>query len=144
GLLAALKQDVPFFSGRYQGHMVGEQTIAAQVAYFAAMLYNPNNVTEEVSPVTTRLELEVGTQLAAMIGYAPDRSWGHLCSGGTIANFEALWIARGVRYLPVALALAARDLGVPLAFRGLDSQLADIRTQSLWSLLNLEPDATLD
>ena len=144
GLLAALKRDVPFFSGRYQGHMVGEQTIAAQIGYFAAMLYNPNNVTEEVSPVTTRLELEVATQLAAMIGYAPERAWGHLCSGGTIANFEALWIARGVRYLPVALALAARDLGVPLAVRSLDGRPIDIRSQSLWALLNLEPDATLD
>lgn len=144
GLLAALKRDVPFFSGRYQGHMLGEQTIAAQVAYFAAMLYNPNNVTEEVSPVTTRLELEVAAQLAAMIGYPPDRCWGHLCAGGTIANFEALWIARGVRYLPVALALAARDLGVPLAVRGLDGRQADIRGQSLWTLLNLQSDATLD
>jgi hypothetical protein len=38
GLLAALKRDVPFFSGRYQGHMVGEQTLAAQLGYFAAML----------------------------------------------------------------------------------------------------------
>jgi hypothetical protein len=35
GLLAQLKQDVPFFSGRYKGHMVAEQTIAAQIGYFA-------------------------------------------------------------------------------------------------------------
>ena len=42
-LLAALKRDIPFFSGRYKGHMLFEQTIAAQVGYFAAMLYNPNN-----------------------------------------------------------------------------------------------------
>jgi glutamate/tyrosine decarboxylase-like PLP-dependent enzyme len=144
GLLAALKQDVPFFSGRYQGHMVGEQTIAAQVAYFATMLYNPNNVAEEVSPVTTRLELEVAKQLATMIGYPTDRSWGHLCAGGTIANFEALWIARGVRYLPVALALAARDLGVALDVAGLDGASRDLRSQSLWWLLNLSCTATLD
>ena len=31
GLLAELKRDVPFFSGRYKGHMIGEQTIAAQI-----------------------------------------------------------------------------------------------------------------
>ena len=31
GLLAELKRDVPFFSGRYKGHMLAEQTIAAQV-----------------------------------------------------------------------------------------------------------------
>lgn len=143
-LLASLKRDVPFFSGRYQGHMVGEQTIAAQVGYFAAMLYNPNNVTEEASPVTTRLELEAANQLAAMIGYTPGNSWSHLSAGGTIANFEALWIARGVRYLPVALALAATDLNVRLQVRLLDGRHADIRTLSLWTLLNLESDATLD
>jgi hypothetical protein len=110
GLLAELKRDIPFFSGRYKGHMVFEQTIAAQVGYFAAMLYNPNNIAGESAPVTTRLELAVGRQLAQMIGYDPAASWGHLTSGGTVANFEALWIARNVRYLPVAIAGAARDL----------------------------------
>ena len=144
GLLAALKRDVPFFSGRYQGHMLGEQTIAAQVGYFAAMLYNPNNVAAEVSPVTTRLELEAAAQLAAMIGYDAGRSWSHLCAGGTIANFEALWIARGVRYLPVALALAARDLGVALPVELARGEQRDIRELPLWSLLNLRSGATLD
>src|SRR6185437_6978654 len=42
GLLAELKRDVPVFSGRYKGHMLAEQTIAAQVGWFATMLYNPN------------------------------------------------------------------------------------------------------
>src|SRR5512141_3473318 len=88
GLLAELKRDVPIFSGRYKGHMIGEQTIAAQVGYFATMLYNPNNVSFEISPVTTRLELEAAGQLAGMIGYDPATAWGHLTSGGTIANFE--------------------------------------------------------
>jgi glutamate/tyrosine decarboxylase-like PLP-dependent enzyme len=144
GLLAALKRDVPFFSGRYLGHMLGEQTIAAQVGYFAAMLYNPNNVAAEVSPVTTRLELEAAAQLGTMIGYDPATSWGHLASGGTVANFEALWIARGVRYLPVALALAARDLGVALPVDTLADGRADIRALPLWALLNLRAEATLD
>ena len=59
GLLAELKRDVPFFSGRYKGHMIAEQTIASQIGYFATMLYNPNNIAAEISPVTTRLEMEV-------------------------------------------------------------------------------------
>ena len=59
GLLAELKRDVPLFSGRYKGHMIAEQTIAAQVGWFATMLYNPNNIAMEISPVTTRLEMEV-------------------------------------------------------------------------------------
>lgn len=144
GLLASLKRDVPFFSGRYQGHMLGEQTIASQVGYLAGMLYNPNNVVAEASPVTTRLEIEVASQLAAMIGYDPVRAWGHLTSGGTVANFEALWIARGVRYLPVGLALAARELGVGIAAQLPDGSAADLRELPIWSLLNLDPDAALD
>lgn len=144
GLLADLKQDVPFFSGRYQAHMVGEQTIAAQVAYIATMLYNPNNVAGEAAPVTTRLELEVAAQLAAMMGYDPKAAWGHLSSGGTVANFEALWIARNLHYLPVALAGAAADLGLSLEVtlpNGIRAPLADL---PLWSLLNIDGRAALD
>ena len=56
--------------------MIFEQTIASQIGYFATMLYNPNNVAAETSPVTTRLELEVAAQLARMIGYEPEAALG--------------------------------------------------------------------
>lgn len=144
GLLAELKRDVPFFSGRYKGHMVFEQTIAAQVGYFAAMLYNPNNVALEAAPVTTRLELEAAAQLAAAIGYDPGRAWGHLTGGGTIANFEALWIARNVAYLPLAIRWAAADLGVPVPVRLPGGATADLAEMDLHSLLNLQPPDALD
>src|SRR5687768_15828953 len=117
--------------------MLSEQTIAAQAAYFAAMLYNPNNVSGEVAPVTTRLEGEVADQLATMIGYHPQRCWGHLTSGGTIANFEALWIARNVFYHPVAAFLAARTLGVDVAVSLPDGALAMLSDLDLWHLLNI-------
>ncbi len=144
GLLARLKRDAPFFSGRYKGHMLSEQTIAAQIGYFATMLYNPNNIAAEISPVTTRLELEVAGQLARMIGYDPEQSWGHITSGGTIANFEALWLARGVRYLPVAAAGAARELGVELPVRIPGGRTAQLGELPLWELLNVANEATLD
>jgi glutamate/tyrosine decarboxylase-like PLP-dependent enzyme len=144
GLLAELKRDVPFFSGRYKGHMVAEQTIASQIGYFATMLYNPNNIAAEISPVTTRLELEVAAQLSAMIGYDPARSWGHLTSGGTIANFEALWLARSVRYLPVAAAGAAEELGLELDVRMPAGGTAPLLSLPLWELLNIPNAATLD
>jgi glutamate/tyrosine decarboxylase-like PLP-dependent enzyme len=144
GLLAELKRDVPFFSGRYKGHMIGEQTIASQIGYFATMLYNPNNIAIEISPVTTRLELEVAAQLARMIGYDPSRSWGHLTSGGTIANFEALWLARGVRYLAVAAAGAADELGLPLWARLPGGITAPIAELPLWELLNVANEDALD
>ncbi|HEX6615950.1 MAG TPA: pyridoxal-dependent decarboxylase, partial [Gemmatimonadales bacterium] len=133
-LLAELKRDVPIFSGRYKGHMIGEQTIASQVGYFATLLYNPNNIASEIAPVTARLELEVAAELARMIGYDPVRHWGHITSGGTLANFEALWLARGVRYLAVAAAGAADELGLDLS----------VTRRSLWELLNVPGQATLD
>jgi glutamate/tyrosine decarboxylase-like PLP-dependent enzyme len=145
GLLAELKNGVPFFSPRYVGHMTSDLTMASLVGYFAAMLYNPNNVASEGSPVTTRLELEVAAQLAAMIGYDPARQWGHLCSGGTVANIEALWVARNVRYVPVALRWAAGALGVrDLAVRLPGGGTAALDDLALWELLNLTPEAALD
>ena len=143
-LLEQLRGSVPFFSGRYNGHMLSEQTIAGQAAYFAAMLYNPNNVSGEVAPVTTRLEEEVANQLAKMIGYDPARCWGHLTSGGTIANFEALWIARNIHYHPVAASLAARALGVDVPVSLPDGTDAILGELDLWQLLNVRPDCSLD
>jgi glutamate/tyrosine decarboxylase-like PLP-dependent enzyme len=144
GLLSELKRGAPFFSGRYQGHMVHEQTMASLVGYFAAMLVNPNNVSIEASPVTTRLELEVGEQLAAMIGYDPKSSWGHLTSGGTVANFEALWVARNVIYLPIAARGAATDLGLSPEVEVADGSRAPIGSLGLRELVNIRPSAALD
>ncbi len=145
GLLAELKGGVPFFSPRYAGHMTSELTMASLVGYFATMLYNPNNVALEGSPVTTRLELEVAAQLAAMVGYPPAEAWGHLTSGGTIANFEAFWVARNVKYLPVALAGAADELGLAdLQVDLCGGRRAPLGALDLWRLLNVPPPAALD
>lgn len=145
GLLGELKAGVPFFSPRYIGHMSSDLTMASLIGYFATMLYNPNNVAAEASPVTTRMELEVAAQLARMIGYDPARQWGHLCSGGTVANFEALWVARNVKYLPVAVRWAAEEMGVeqlPVSLP--DGSRAELLDLDLWGLLNLAPQAVLD
>jgi glutamate/tyrosine decarboxylase-like PLP-dependent enzyme len=123
---------------------VAEQTIAAQVGYFATMLYNPNNIAAEISPVTSRLELEVAGDLARMIGYDPGISWGHLTSGGTVANFEALWLARSVRYLPVAIAGATTELGLELPVRTARGEAVSITGLPLWDLLNIPGEAALD
>ena len=143
GLLAELKRGVPFFTGRYKGHMSFEQTIAAQIGYFAAMLYNPNNVSIEASPVTTRLELQVAEQLARMIGYDTSRAWGHLTSGGTVANFEALWVARNIIYLPLAASGAAEELDVDLPLRLPDGNTTSLRDASLWQLVNIRNEDAL-
>ena len=144
GLLAELKRGVPFFSGRYKGHMNYESTLASLVGYFAAMLYNPNNVALEGSPVTTRIELDVARQLARMIGYDDAKSWGHLTSGGTIANFEALWVARNIIYLPLAAYGAAQELGVEVEVGLPGGQRSRLAGLDLWQLLNIPVDDSLD
>ncbi len=112
-LLARLKNDFPFHSPRYAAHMLAEQTLPSIAGYFAAMLYNPNNVTAEAAPVTVRLEIEAGRLLSRMIGYS-DTAWAHLCSGGTAANIEALWVARSVAFLPWLARDVRRALSRPL------------------------------
>ncbi|MGD8321363.1 MAG: pyridoxal-dependent decarboxylase, partial [Gemmatimonadota bacterium] len=144
GLLAELKQGVPFFSGRYKGHMNYEQTIASQIGYFAAMLFNPNNVAVEGSPVTTRIELTVARQLAEMVGYDAARSWGHLTSGGTVANLQSIWVARNLLYFPLAAYGAAGTLAVELDVALPDGSSVPLRSLDLWELLNISNGAALD
>ncbi|MEZ5402508.1 MAG: pyridoxal-dependent decarboxylase [Bryobacteraceae bacterium] len=133
GLLARLKRDIPFFSPRYIGHMLGDQYLPAIAGYFATMLHNPNNVSLEGSPATTQMEVEAAGQLARLMGY-PATAWGHITAGGTIANIEALWVARNLKYLPLATKDAARELDAPMDIVDFDS----------WALLNLEAAHALD
>lgn len=145
-LLARLKADVPFHSPRYAAHMLAEQTLPGIAGYFAAMLYNPNNVTPDVAPVTVRLEIEAGRMLCKMIGYGDD-AWAHLCSGGTSANIEALWVARTVRYLPLVIRDVRRALGLPASgVSRVDDPLSMSPTAALESYATLWRDieATTD
>ena len=109
-LISDLKLDVPVFSPRYMAHMLSETTLPSLVAYYATLLYNPNNVTSEASPVTIGYELEVGDQFARLFGFPVEKAFGHLASGGTIANYESLWFNRAGRFLPLSLDLARRHV----------------------------------
>ncbi|HJV21118.1 MAG TPA: pyridoxal-dependent decarboxylase [Holophagaceae bacterium] len=113
-LLARLKGSAPVHSPRYLGHMVGDTLLPAQVGYLAAMLYNPNNVAQEASPVTSELEVEVGRDLCELLGFDPETGFAHLCSGGTVANLEALWAYRNL----------ARRGGAAFGRLGMDALLA--------------------
>jgi glutamate/tyrosine decarboxylase-like PLP-dependent enzyme len=157
-LLAFLKKSVPFFSLRYQGHMNWDLTIPGILGYFAAMLYNPNNVAFEGSTATTILEILVGDDLCQMLGYnIPDRTeidrgairpWGHITCDGTVANIEALWSARNLKFYPLALKAAlqadpalavGKSISIPLS-TGESRPLIELDT---WELLNLKADDIL-
>jgi glutamate/tyrosine decarboxylase-like PLP-dependent enzyme len=87
-----LKDNYPFFHPRYAGQMLKPPHPAAVVGYLSAMLINPNNHALDGGPATARMEREVVQQLATMFGY--DTHLGHLTTSGTIANLEALFVAR--------------------------------------------------
>ena len=91
-LLARLRDNYPFFHPRYVGQMLKPPHPAAVAGYVAAMLINPNNHALDGGPATARMEREVVGQLAEMFGF--HTHLGHLTSSGTIANLEALFIAR--------------------------------------------------
>lgn len=134
-LSAALKKSVPFHSPRYLGHMVSDLLLPGLAAQILALPYNPNNVSEDVAPVTVDLEIQVGLQLARMLGYPddiarPDCAFGHLTSGGTLANYQALRLALSLKAFPVAL----RAAGI----HGLDAGDDD------WIAFNLGPRAGVE
>jgi glutamate/tyrosine decarboxylase-like PLP-dependent enzyme len=95
-LVQRLKDNYPFFHPLYAGQMLKPPHPVAWVAYALTALINPNNHALDGGPATAAMEVEAVAQLARMLGYPPDRGshLGHLTSSGTIANLEALWVAR--------------------------------------------------
>jgi glutamate/tyrosine decarboxylase-like PLP-dependent enzyme len=90
---ARMADHYPFFHPRYAGQMLKPPHPVAVAGYLAAMLVNPNNHALDGGPGTSALEVEVVEALAAMLGIVQP-ALGHLTSSGTIANLEALWVAR--------------------------------------------------
>jgi glutamate/tyrosine decarboxylase-like PLP-dependent enzyme len=115
-----LQENYPYFHPFYAGQMLKPPHPAAVAGYLAAMLINPNNHALDGGPATSRMEQEVVGRLAGMFGFA--EYLGHLTTSGTIANLEALWVARelhpglGVAYSAEAHythGRMCRVLGVP-------------------------------
>ncbi|MDK2593940.1 pyridoxal phosphate-dependent decarboxylase family protein [Pseudoalteromonas obscura] len=143
-LSAALKQSVPFSNPRYIGHMASDVLLPGMLGQFITALYNPNNVTEEAAPVTVKMELEVGNNLAAMFGYNLDPNngsvaWGHLTSGGTVANYQSLWMFRSVKYYP----LAVKRCGELADIDFIDGKGRSLHYMSTWDLMNLSIDEVI-
>lgn len=147
-----LKKSVPFFSQRYQAHMNWDTVMAGNLGYITAMLYNQNNVATEASPVTCRLEKEVGDDLCHMLGYDVSKSWGHITADGTIANIESMWAARNLKALPLAVKeLLNSDGKYSNAWRNLLVSVPEngrqvkqpLFTCTAWQLLNVPVDEAL-
>ena len=115
-LTGRLRGNYPFFHPSYAGQMLKPAHPAAVAGYLAAMLINPNNHALDGGPATGQMEKEAVADLAAMFGLGTHL--GHLTTSGTIANLEALYVAReihpglGVAYSEEAHYTHARMCGV--------------------------------
>ncbi|WP_437186071.1 pyridoxal phosphate-dependent decarboxylase family protein [Planctomicrobium sp. SH668] len=87
-----LQDNYPYQHPLYLGQMLRPPHPVAHLAYMLAMNLNPNNHAHDGGRATSALELDVVSQIAAMFGLSTHL--GHLTGGGTMANFEALWVAR--------------------------------------------------
>ncbi|KAI0407849.1 pyridoxal-dependent decarboxylase domain-containing protein [Xylaria palmicola] len=140
---------------RKASNLLGRSSIPC---YFMTMLYNPNNVAIEASPISTVAEIEVGEQLCELFGYNidPDNTeaptaWGHVTCGGSVANLESICIqARNLKFYPLSLRRAfEKDQALEYlsgSFRVENCQgVRKLFTElSTWELLNLRPSDILD
>jgi tyrosine decarboxylase/aspartate 1-decarboxylase len=86
-----LKDNYPYFHPLYAGQMLKPPHPVARLAYALSLWINPNNHALDGGRASSQMEKEAVADIAQMIGWTAHL--GHLCSGGTMANLEALWVA---------------------------------------------------
>ena len=90
-LALRLQDNYPYHHPMYAGQMLKPPHAIARLAYALALWLNPNNHALDGGRATSALEKEAVAAIARMFGWP--EALGHLCSGGTVANLEALWVA---------------------------------------------------
>ena len=86
-----LHDNYPYAHPFYAGQMLKPPHPIARAAYTLAMSINPNNHARDGGRASSVMEIEAIANIAAMFGWS--QHLGHLSSGGTFANLEALWVA---------------------------------------------------
>jgi tyrosine decarboxylase/aspartate 1-decarboxylase len=86
-----LQDNYPYFHPLYAGQMLKPPHPVARLAYALAQWINPNNHALDGGRASSAMEKEAVSELAQMFGWS--EHLGHLTSGGTMANLEALWVA---------------------------------------------------
>lgn len=90
-----MADNFPYPHPLYVGQMLKPPHPMARLAYQLATWINPNNHALDGGRCSSAMERETIDHLAGMFGW--DTCLGHLCGGGTMANLEALWVARELR-----------------------------------------------
>jgi tyrosine decarboxylase / aspartate 1-decarboxylase len=86
-----LRDNYPYAHPLYAGQMLKPPHPIARAAYALAMSVNPNNHALDGGRASSAMEIEAVAALAKMFNLP--QHLGHLSSGGTFANLEALWVA---------------------------------------------------
>lgn len=86
-----MKDNYPYFHPLYAGQMLKPPHPIARIAYMLSMWINPNNHALDGGRASSKMEKEAVAEIARMFGW--NTHLGHLTSGGTMANLEALWVA---------------------------------------------------
>jgi tyrosine decarboxylase / aspartate 1-decarboxylase len=86
-----LQDNYPYAHPLYAGQMLKPPHPIARAAYTLAMSVNPNNHALDGGRASSAMEIEAVASLAKMFHWP--QYLGHLTSGGTFANLEALWVA---------------------------------------------------
>jgi glutamate/tyrosine decarboxylase-like PLP-dependent enzyme len=93
-----MRDNYPYAHPLYAGQMLKPPHPVARAAYAMAMAVNPNNHALDGGRASSAMELEAVAGIARMLGFT--RHLGHLTSGGTFANLEALWVAGQLQRRP--------------------------------------------
>jgi len=86
-----LHDNYPYAHPLYAGQMLKPPHPVARAAYALTMAINPNNHALDGGRASSTMEVEAVAEIATMFGMP--QHLGHLTSGGTFANLEALWVA---------------------------------------------------
>jgi glutamate/tyrosine decarboxylase-like PLP-dependent enzyme len=86
-----MQDNYPYPHPLYVGQMLKPPTEIARLAYMLSLWINPNNHALDGGRASSAMEKEAVAEIAKMFGW--ETHLGHLTSGGTMANLEALWIA---------------------------------------------------
>lgn len=89
-----MQDNFPYHHPLYIGQMLNPPPAIARLAYALSLWISPNNHALDGGRASSAMEKEAVAEIAKMFGW--ETYLGHLSGGGTMANLEALWVAKNL------------------------------------------------